>query len=110
MHAESLNGRLLIAVPGLGIMLEANVRNHFQTLSTRPPLYASWPNSRWTKALGVRRLRSHGIPVTASSGGSLTDESYYTFAIGYYNPATGEARSPSRRSPSTSQTWRPTRR
>lgn len=95
MHVDSLNGRLLIAVPGLGIMFEANVRNHFQTLSTRPPLHSSWPDSRWTKALGLQRAPNHGIPVTASNGGSLTDDSYYTFAIGYYNPATGEAGVPS---------------
>lgn len=95
MHTASLNGRVLIAVPGHGCMFSANVRNHFETLGVRPPLNTSWPDSRWTKMLGIPRGILGFSAITASSGGSVSVGNWFTFAVGYYDPYTGEAGLPS---------------
>lgn len=91
MHTAALNGRVLIAVPGHGCMFQANVRNHRDTLDVRPPLNVSWPDSRWTKMLGIPRGILNKSAITASNtGGSVTDARWYTFAVGYRDPYTGE--------------------
>lgn len=86
MQADVLNGRVLIAVPGLGIMFEADVRRAREWLP-RDLTIATWhPDVRWTKMLGIPRGITEFSPVTLDTGGGLTSGSWYAVAVAYYDP------------------------
>lgn len=86
MQCDTTNGRLLIAVPGLGIMFEANVRRATQWMPRGTTTAANQPDPRYTKMLGIPRgLMPNSAASNAGGGGALL-AGYYAFAVGYYDP------------------------
>ncbi len=85
MQCEALNGRLLVAVPGVGCMFEANVRRAAQWLPREATTVTYQPNPRWTRMLGIPRGHMPNAAVVDSGAGSLAD-GWYAFAVAYYDP------------------------
>lgn len=85
MQCDSLNGRLGIAVPGLGICFEANVRRAEQWMPRSATSITYQPNPRWTKMLGIPRGHMPNAGAADSGAGSLAN-GYYAVAVAYYDP------------------------
>lgn len=89
MQVDALNGRLLIAVPGLWAMLEANLRRASQWLPRDTDTATYQPNVRWTKLLGIPRGHMPNAGISTAVSGACP-VGWYAAAVGYYDPFTGE--------------------
>ena len=85
MQCEGINGRLLIAVPGVGIMFEANLRRASDWFPRDQNGIDYQPNPRFTKMLGIPRGHMPHAAVVDSGVGSLAN-GWYAFAVAYYDP------------------------
>jgi hypothetical protein len=95
MQVEPIDSRLVIAVPGLGLCLQANLGAAPPRFPLSFPQTNSYPNHRRTKMLGIPKglLKTDGDPQFVS--GSLTNTNTYFVAVGYFDAATGEVGIPS---------------
>lgn len=89
MQADALNGRVLIAAPGLGICFEADVRRARQWLPRDASVVAYHPSPRYTKMLGIPRGHMPNAAVEDSGAGSIAN-GWYAFAVAYHDTYTGQ--------------------
>lgn len=85
MQCEPINGRLAIAVPGMGCLLEANIRRAREWLPRDTDTATYAPSPRWTRMLGIPRGHMPYAGLEASIGGAL-DDGWYAAAVAYYDP------------------------
>lgn len=86
---DVLNKRVVLAVPGSGILYQANIGGGPPWQPVTSEIDADLPDHRWTKMLGIPR----GVIQTATtsdSAGSLTAGKWYGIAVGYWDPFTQE--------------------
>ena len=108
-QADSLLNRLLIAVPGHGVMMEANIgarRYPFKSPAMIGAAVTGYvystnfagniPSMRWTKSLGIPKGNIHWYGAVGPSANYwLPQESFVYIAAGYVDLFTGEAGLPS---------------
>ena len=104
---DSMMNRLLIAVPGHGVMMEADIglRKYPFKSPSQSALQNSvgelnrfagkLPSPRWTKALGIPKGVIFDAKPIASDDGWLAETKFVYVAVGFVDPLTGEAGLPS---------------
>ena len=99
MQAKPAKGRVIVAVPGIGLLWQVSLLHANPFFKQTPPGYTSTPNFRWMRALGIPK----GVlaPFTTAqlgygvAGWGMTYNQTYKVAIGYYDPVTLEVGLPS---------------
>lgn len=96
MGTTQTEGRVIVGVPGCGVLFQVDTDSTRNNWYLRPPFYDQNPDGRIVKMLGIPRGRMRGVTIlTDAAKGGITGPLDFNVAVAYYDPMTGEVGLPS---------------